>query len=196
MSGLATPSSFFSHFRYSTRRTRVRLAAPRHSHSYLSFLLLDGDGFFVLNQEYRIAEIDSPEKDQVDYNDELVTGKNKIIAHSVTKLLCRQVGVSHKRIVVQVWTTSLGDDQRIVFKSLAKTLLQKGGGRYAPLRLNKRGDWRDTEQPESDMRALEAKAEKDKVGMFDSRHDHAPTLQEIEDFRANKRKTASAHMAE
>lgn len=113
--------------------------------------------------------------------------KRKIICQSATLLLCRQLGWSHKRIVVQVWTTSR-DDNGLRFESLAKALLKKGVGRYSTLRRAGQADWRDTEQPEDAMNAAEAEAKAKKIGMFHESWSSAPTADEIEEFRANKRR--------
>lgn len=149
----------------------------------------DGDGFVVNGVEYRIAEVDSPESDQVSYNHELVFAKDCVLQSSSTKLLCRQVGVSHNRLVVQVWTTSSNMGNPLVFHSVARALVEKGVARYAPFRGQSVDDYRRTQQNKVQMVKAEKEAEKNGKGMF--AHPNPPTLQEIEAFRAAKRERAA-----
>lgn len=135
--------------------------------------------------EYRIAEVDSPESDQVNYNMELVTAKDEVLLQSSNKLLCRQVGVSHNRVVVQVWTTTSNMGGPVYFRSVARSLVEKGVARYAPFRGKSADDYRRTQQNKQQMQQAEKEAEKNRKGMF--KHPNPPTLQQIEAFRAAKR---------
>jgi endonuclease YncB( thermonuclease family) len=148
----------------------------------------DGDGFRVSGKEYRIAEVDAPEADQVDYNGDLVTTKDSIMGGSATSLLCRQVGISYDRIVVQVWTTTANLGGSLEFHSVAKALVAAGVARYAPFRKGIATDIRSTQQNKEQMLEASRKAEEEKRGMF--AYQKTPTLKEIEQFREAKRKKA------